>query len=71
MSEPRPRDGIYDFQADNSGRTKTKLDSGPLKTWIVLTNIEDHECVCVSFCVCVGDRGAACVRTPKTQTYAD
>lgn len=69
MLEPRPQDGFHDFQADNSGRTKTKLGSGPLKTRIVLTNIEER--VRVSFCVCVGDRGAACVRTPKTQTYAD
>lgn len=54
MSEPRPRDGFYDFQADNSGRTKTKLDSGPLKTRIVFTNIEEH--VCVFLCLCEGLR---------------
>lgn len=50
VSEPRPRDGFYDLESDISGRTKTKLDSGPLKTRIVLTNIGEH--VCVFLCSC-------------------
>lgn len=53
MLEPRPQDGFHDFQADNSGRTKTELGSGPLKTRIDLTNIEERVCVCLSVFVWV------------------